>query len=248
MITHLAVCGDSFSVGHGLPPEVQFEHSFGGLVADHFGLEQLVYGRSGCCNFIIYLQIEKIIEQVKADLSYRPFVLISTTWTERLTFPLSPNSLFLKPDLSQVDYLNYEPYRESSPVPRKLAFQIDKTYRLISETLPDLQHLRNKVDPRDIPAIDLYSAHLYDPAIKEIIDYGLLTTAHRLLVNHNIPHLFFSPKRIDTIDKSNNLKYHWKELLDKYPDNLGTGHCNEQGHRIMANQIISYITSTGLIN
>lgn len=244
MTTHLAVCGDSFSVGHGLPPEVQFEHSFGGIVAKHYGLKHLVYGRSGCCNFVIYLQVKKILEQTRFNPFYKPFVLVSSTWHERVTFPLNFRSLFPEPDLSQVDYLNYEPYSASSPVPRKLPFRTNNKHRLVSETLPDLNHLRSQLDPEDHTAVDMYVAHLYDPAIKEIIDYSLLTTAHRLLVKHKIPHLFISPKRIDTIDSTNNLKKSWIKLLNKYPDCMGTGHCNEQGHRIMADSVIQHLINT----
>jgi len=250
MTTHLAVCGDSFSVGHGLEPEVQFEHSFGGLVASHYGLKHLVYGRSGCCNFVIYLQIKKIIDQTRLNPFYKPFVLVTSTWYDRVTFPLSHSifklKLFSDPDLSQVDYLNYEPYRKSSPVPRKLAFKTNKTQRLLSETLPGLNHLHSKINPEDKDAVDLYVAHLYDPAIKEIIDNSLLTSAHRLLVKHKIPHLFISPSRISTIESQNNLIKDWRDIICKHPDQFGTGHCNEQGHKIMSENVIKHFSESNI--
>ena len=241
MTTYIAVCGDSFSVGHGLDPHVQFEHSFGGVVASHYGLKHLVYGRSGCCNFVIYLQVKKIIDQTRFNPFYKPLVLISSTWTERVTFPLNFTRFFSRPDLSQVDYLSYEPYSKTSPVPRKLAFRINKKHRLVSELVSDLTYLRQKVNPEDESAVDLYAAHLFDPKIKEVIDHSLLTTAHIMLLKHNIPHLFITPERIHTIHADNNLNQDWIEILDRYPDSRGTGHCDEQGHRIMADKVIKHL-------
>lgn len=252
MIKQLAVCGDSFAVGHGLPAERQFEDSFGGLVADHYKLKHLVYARSGCCNFVIYLQVKKIIDQIGFNPFFKPFVLISTTWTERITFPLWHPRFFTNPDLSEVDYLNYQPYDQSKPNARKLPFRSNKKSRLVSETIPmdsessGLDHLYKKVNAEDHQAVSLYFKHLHDPFIKEIIDYSLMSTAHQLLIKNNVPHLFLSPKNIETIDKRNILKHDWIKISDKHPDNLGTGHCNKQGHELTANSIINYVDKNNL--
>lgn len=253
MIKHLAVCGDSFGVGHGLPPQRQFEDSFGGLVADHYNLKHLVYARSGCCNFVIYLQIKKIIDQMGFNPFLKPFVLITTTWTERITFPLWHPKLFNGADLSQVDYLNYDPYNKNKPYWRKLPFRTSKNHRLVSETIPvnrndpGLEHLYKKLNPEDHSAVTMYFNHLHDPVIKEIIDYSLLSTAHQLLVKHNVPHLFLSPKYVETIDKKNILIHDWIDISNKHPDNQNTGHCNEHGHLITSKRVLQHIDKFNLM-
>ncbi len=254
MIKHLAVCGDSFGVGHGLPPERQFEDSFGGLVADHYKLKHLVYARSGCCNFVIYLQVKKIIDQQKLNPFFKPFVLISTTWSERITFPLWYPRFFGTPDLSEVDYLNYDPYNKNKPHWRKLPFRTNRKHRLVSENIPmnngesGLEHLYENLKAEDHNAVTLYFNHLHDPYIKEMIDYSLMSTAHHLLIKHQIPHLFLSPKKIETVSSVNLLKHDWIEISNDYPDSVGSGHCNEQGHKITADSIIKHIEKENLLS
>lgn len=251
-LTHLAVCGDSFSVGHGLDPEVQFEKSFGGLIAEQLDLEHAVYGRSGCCNFVIYLQVKKIVEQHLKNPKFRPFVIVSSTWWCRITFR-AKKSWFgrnREPDLSDVDYLNYEPYRKEYPVRRSLPFKPNRRFRFVSETLltflkgqeiRGLEHLFKKSSTENISPLTAFFEEVYDEQLKKETDKCMLGSAHLLLKKHNIPHVFLLQEENDLIEHKNNLQLHWNNITYHYPDVRGTGHCNEQGHNIAANTILQHI-------
>lgn len=255
-ITHLAVCGDSFSVGHGLDPNIQFEKSFGGLVAEHFHLPHLVYGRSGCCNFVIYLQIKKIVEQVKKNKDFCPFVLISDTWVDRIIFPIKKSWFSKEPDLSDVDYLNYEPYNENYPVRRSLPFKTNRKFKFVSEGLitfvdgeeHGLEQLFKKSKNENVKSLNAFFDEIYDYELKKETDKSLLASGHLLLLRYNIPHLFLTQEHNNLINKENNILNTWEKLIKKYPDNRETGHCNEIGHKITAENVIKHITQHNLLS
>lgn len=252
VLTHIAVCGDSFAVGHGLDFETQFEKSFGGVVAQHYKLKHLVYGRSGCCNFVIYLQVKKIVEQVKKNKDFHPLVILTDTWNERITFPIRKSWFSDEADLSEVDYLNYSPYREGKP----LAFKTKKNYRLVSEGITTihqgkrfgLNQLYNKIKPEHLQGIESYFTEIYDNEIKREMDSSLIASAHMLLNKVNIPHLFLTREKNNLIDIKNNIQSRWEKLLEKYPDSQGSGHCNEVGHKLVAEEIINHVDNWGLIS
>ena len=251
ILTHIAVCGDSFAVGHGLDFENQFEKSFGGVVAAHYNLKHIVYGRSGCCNFVIYLQVKKIVEQIKKNKDYCPLVLLTDTWNERITFPIRKSWFSGEADLSEVDYLNYSPYREGKP----LAFKNKKNHRLVSEGIITihqgkkfgLNQLYAKVGPEQRQGIDSYFSEIYDSEIKKEIDSSLIASAHMLLRINNIPHLFLTREKNILIDEKNNIQSLWEKLSKKYPDEQRSGHCSEVGHKIVAEKIINHIDNWSLI-
>ena len=249
ILTHVAVCGDSFAVGHGLDFETQFEKSFGGVVAAHYNLKHVVYGRSGCCNFVIYLQVKKIVEQIKKNKDFWPLVLLTDTWNERITFPIKKSWFASSADLSEVDYLNYSPYQEGKP----LAFKTKKNYRLVSEGITTiyqgkrfgLNQLYDKIKPEHRNGIESYFSEIYDSEIKKEIDASLVASAHQLLKINNIPHVFLTRELNTLINKENNLQSRWEKLSAKYPDKSKTGHCNETAHNIVAQDIINHIDNWG---
>ena len=254
--THVAVCGDSFAVGHGLDPEIQFEKSFGGLIADHYNLPHLVYGRSGCCNFVIYLQVKKIVEQIKKDKDFRPFVLLSDTWVDRIVFPIRKFWFSKEPNLSDVDYLNYEPYNEQYPVRRSLPFKTNRKYKFVSEGLitflndkaHGLEQLFNKSKKENVKLLTAFFDEVYDYELKKETDKCMLASAHLLLIQHNIPHLFLTQERNSLVNNKNNMLSNWEKLIKKYPDLRGTGHCNEIGHKITAENVIKHIDNYCLMS
>jgi hypothetical protein len=256
MVNSIAVCGDSFSVGHGLDPENQFEKSFGGLVAEKYNLPLKVYGRSGCCNFVIYLQVKKILEQIDKDKTFRPLVVVSDTWADRLIFSIRKSWFDKAPDLEDVDYLNYEPYRKDYAVPRSLSFKPSKKYRYVSEGLPTyldgekfgLEQLMDKSRPENISPLSSFFDEVYDYGIKRETDKCIIASAHYMLVQRKIPHVFLTREKNSLIDSNNNIINNWEKLTKKYPDSRGTGHCNELGHEIVAQKIIKQIDTQHLLS
>jgi hypothetical protein len=258
MLTHLAVCGDSFGTGEGLPDDVRYEKSFGGVVADRFDLPLKVYARSGCCNFTIYLQVKKIVEQVKSNTHYNPFVLITTTYHERMIIPIDDGFRYTRPDLADVEYLSYTPYWAAPGwIKRPMEFS-PRTARLVTETVSNFQHFRSrghthlsklfaKLREEKIRAIEEYYLHLFDTGIKKEQDDALFVTMHLMLKKAGIPHAIMGVALPAVIDVENILRFDWGKYSQAYPDNMGSGHCSEEGNKCAADQIIDHIKKYNLI-
>jgi hypothetical protein len=242
MINNISVCGDSFATGVGLPEETCFEDFFGGLVAKEFGLPLNVYARSGCCNFTIYLQIKKIIENYK-NYGNLPLVLISITYHERYLLPIGDDIIDSDLDLSYVDYHNYPPYSDGSRPKRDMSFE-SKTPKLFSQTLTNINlFLEEKpsgahfssfqiLPKRKLELVRDYSFEVGDEKIKKEYDNAILTKGHLLLKNMNIPHIFMvnSMDSYSHLPQENVCHIDWGQKCLNYPDRFGSGHCDERGH------------------
>jgi hypothetical protein len=251
MVNEIVVCGDSFGCGSGIPIDSCFEASFGGQVAEYFSVPHRVYARSGCCNYIIYLQIQKVIEDYK--FKEKPFVLVTTTNHSRFTFP-SDESLegFNQYSIEDVDYYSYPPYNGTVPN-KKPPFTPNKKPKLVSETIsnvlyylkgdaPNLHYLFTNVKEK-MRIIGEYYQELYDDSIKQTYDNALILMMHRCLKEAGIDHLIMSPNEYDCrfIDPMSFFYNNWGEYSKKYPDLYGSGHCTEEGHAEVANKIIERI-------
>ena len=254
MVKEVVVCGDSFGTGSGLVPKTCFEKSFGGLVAKHYNVPHTVYARGGCCNFVIYLQVKKVIADYKWSLK-KPFVLVTTTHHSRFTFPADGNTGQTTYDLSDVDYLNYPPYSKFTPEEerRSLPFKLSAQPKLVSETVsniiyflrgetPNLKNLFSRIGGK-LNAVKHYYEELYDDEIKHCYDDGILLLAHSELKAAGFDHLIMTPEkeRHKFIDEKNLFINNWGEYSQKYPDAYGSGHCDERGHAEVANKIIKRI-------
>jgi len=260
MVTHVAVCGDSFGTGHGLPDSTCYEDNFSGVFAARYNLRQRVYARSGCCNFTIYLQIKKIIEQARYDSTYKPFVLVTSTFHERLIFPIDDGTIPQPPDLSQVEYMSYGPYHlKGNTKPRKMEFSLNKEARLVTETISNIEHyqsgkapgiarLFSKVHADKFAAIKSYYNELFDSGIKQEYDNALYMTAHCELIKYNIPHVIMMGYP-DAMFAGNPhfMANHWGYYTTLHPDALGSGHCNEEGNRLVGEAVIAHVDEFSLI-
>lgn len=253
-ITHIAVCGDSFGVGSGMPLDRCFEDSFGGIVASSLGIPLKVYARSGSCNFVIYLQVKKIVEQVR-ERNDRPLVLVSLTSHSRLIFPYDSRISGGAADLSNVDYLGYAPYHRSSVPRRKLEFIPVDQPNLTSETISNTnlalhgntELLKNtrlmEISRRKWQAISIYFEEIYDNSVKMEMDVALATTMHVMLEKQGLPHVIMGlqSKDYSMIPYHHFMEVNWHEISKMHPDPLRTMHCDRLGHEMVANMILSKI-------
>lgn len=244
MVDSIVVCGDSFATGVGLPPERCYEDFFGGLVASEFNLPLRVFARSGCCNLTIYLQVKKVIEQYQDSL-VKPLVLVSITYHERYLIPIVENVNHSDLDLKYVQYREYEPYSENSNPQRKIEFELADTPKFVSQTLSNINlYLENKPSGATNKSFDVIPKSKYESLmnfvsdvdnekIKYEYDNAIITKAHLLMVNNNIPHIIMSTHETlySHLNQDNVAIVDWGSLCQKYPDNRGTGHCDEQGHK-----------------
>lgn len=256
MVNSIAVCGDSFGCGSGLDNDICYEKSFGGLVASHFNLPLKVYARSGCCNFVIYLQAKKIIDQFEHN-KIKPFVLITTTHHSRFVMPMQIVGEYRKYDLSDVDYLRYHPYsQKNNTTPRPLEFELADTPKLMSETISNfiwyaekgalnLEYLFNGILDK-VDAVKTYFAEIYDDNIKQEYDSALILKMHLELKEAGIPHLIMDSNRYHSrlIDTNNYFYNDWGVQSRKYPDKFKSGHCDERGHRAVALDLIKEMEKT----
>lgn len=250
----VVVCGDSFGCGIGLSPERAYEDYFGGLVSKELNLPLRVFARSGCCNFTIYLQVKEVIEQYKGSFK-KPLVLISMTYHERYMLPISDQLTSSDLDIKNVQYLEFEPYSETSNPQRKLEFDVKKESKLSSQTLTNimlyLKDIPSGSPYNSLKVIDLEKYKLFlnskieinDSEIKKEYDNAILTKAHILLKNEGIPHILMStdlPQFLH-IDQDNVAIVDWGHFCMKYPDNIGSGHCDEMGHKEVFNILLPKI-------
>jgi hypothetical protein len=253
MVTSVSVCGDSFGCGSGLPDRTCYENSFGGLVADSLKVPLKVYARPGCCNFVISLQVKKIIEQQQYTKN-KPLVLITATHHSRFVMPIDNGLNYQKYDLSDVDYMRYHPYAAThNKTPRPLEFELSKKPKLLSDTVSNfiwytekgadnLGYLFKEIQFK-LGAAKTYIAEIYDDSIKQEYDTALILKMHLDLKHAGIPHLIMSPNTHDfqVMDAKNFFENNWGYYSQKYPDKIGSGHCNEIGHRQVADKLIEKI-------
>jgi len=254
MLNSLSVCGDSFGVGVGISddPKKIISGSFGAQVAKHYNIPLSVFARSGCCNYVIYLQVKKIIQQFKKN-EINPFVLITTTHHSRFVLPITAEENYVQYDLSDVEYKLYNFFNTDEEFEDFLPFELNKEPKLVSETISNFFHFNKykKVNLKKLffgvgNKIDLignYFKQLYSDSIKHDYDMSLIVMMHLELKNCRIPHLILSPNDYLSkfIDRENFLKNDWGYYSRKYPDVYGSGHCTVQGHTELSKKIISHI-------
>lgn len=253
MVNEIVVCGDSFGCGIGLPYNRCFEDSFGGLIAKHYNVPHTVYARSGCCNYVIYLQVKKVIEDYKHK--QKPFVLITTTNHSRVIVPSDHSkNEFNTYTLEDVEYTLHEPYsgRESGNK-RPLPFTPKTKPKLVSETVSNIFHYTNGHTPNleylfsnvknKLHAIKTFYEEIYDDSIKQDYDTSLILMMNVMLKEVDIPHLIMSSNQHNDrfVDTKNYFYNNWGQYSQKYPDTMGSGHCDERGHVEVANKIINRI-------
>ena len=243
MIDCIAVCGDSFGTGVGLPFDRRYEDLFGGLASSEYNLPLRVFARSGCCNMTIYLQVKKVIEQYQGR-EEKPLVLLSVTYHERYLIPIVDKIGYDDVDLKYINYIDYDPYSDFSDPRRKLEFEIADKPKFVSETLTNIAlHLSGKpsgAGNRVFEPLPLekykklmdYVVNIDNERVKFEYDNAIITKAHLLMKREDIPHIIMATHddHYLHIDQKNVAIVNWGDLCRKYPDDMGTGHCDKNGH------------------
>lgn len=255
MIEKLIICGDSYASGIGLDESYNLEKSFGGLISEKLNISSINYSRAGICNFGIFLQVKKSIEDNVNNLD-KSLIIISLTQSSRLMIA-SENITSTDLNLSNVDYINNRPFSYNEKRKRDVPFTLNKNPKLFSQTILDvLAHLNNKVSgamesaykilPKyKIETLGQYIQDVYSDPIKDEYDVALVARTHLLLKMNNIKHMFLGTPRskFDFVPDENFCEVNWREISDKYPDEIGSSHCNEIGHEIVRDLILNKISN-----
>jgi hypothetical protein len=70
---------------------------------------------------------------------------------------------------------------------------------------------------------------------------------HMLLKQHDIPHLIMGYDLPSVIDNKNRIQTHWGTFTLRYPDKGGSGHCNEEGNKLVGDMVIKHIEQYNLL-
>jgi hypothetical protein len=163
------------------------------------------------------------------------------------------------PDLSQVEYMNYPPYSDISPSEsRPLEFSIEHEPTLLTETVSNIdQYLRgnikwadglfHRVTPNKFEAIKSYITELFDTGVKQQWDNSLFITMHYLLAKHDIPHVIMGHYLHDLQGQPEYMQHDWGHWCKHYPDNMGSGHCNEEGNRLVGEALVKHIEDNSIL-
>lgn len=243
MVDFVATCGDSFACGSGLLDSECFEKSFGGLAANHLGVEQRVIARSGCCNFTIWLQIKHVVNEWAQGK--KPVVIISATNAARtIWYKPGMEPAGGPPSITHLNYENYAPYHEHTAEHFRRPIPVDTDNIMQSETLSNIDvflgsaagakwHQFDNIEPTSrLKVLRNWVADFFNFDIKQEYDNGVLLQGHLLLKKHNIPHVFMAwqPDLENLLPEHNYAAIDWGHWSRTYPDSRGTGHCDVRGH------------------
>ena len=222
-------CGDSFACGYGIENK---QLSYPYLLSNNFDCEIESVARPGCCNYTIAKQIEYVTDKVDSE---DHFVLVSTTNEDRISFPKQEKTIQGGITLNR---FNYEPHTKDllTDLPIKTTNEIQ------SETISNILYAETRTlmsEPNQKKqALKEYSKYVYDNGIKKDQDVFILlwkltklnqvTDNWLCITNYNQIHDEFP---------NNTLLINFGELCQKYPDAIGSGHFDEQGHESVYDKI-----------
>lgn len=256
--------GDSFSVGVGLNIQSIPQATYAGILASQHNMSLSLLGRAGCDMFTIYLQVRKLI---KLSVGQGPLAIISLTWPNRYSFATEEVD-FLDVDLKNVDYLSYTPYRDALAINPGLkpGFDFTSSPKIFSNTLLDINGLlkgqtHNKdgmqvLSREQKKALEYYITYLHNDHVKREQDTALAVYMHILLKQANIPHVFLDPVNYfytqpekdttNSIEEKYFIPHNWYDFSHRYPDEQGTSHINEEGHKVVAGLIQEHFNKHNL--
>jgi len=234
--------GDSFATGVGLhDPKVS---SYPVKIAEAFDSKLISLARPGCCNFSISLMIKYFVDNFDEDAFY----IISTTNEDRLHW-LKPGIVYSNEQEVTIQDLNYEDYKEN--LLTDLPFNSNNI--LQSETcsnillfkeggIPTNKTLKNEPESR-LNTLCSYVKEVHDSKIKRYEDCGIFATQlHRLNQLTSNWVLFTMWHELEEMFPNNFLQVDYGIVSKEYPDDLGSGHFNRTGHRVIARKFEEWYT------
>ena len=220
-------CGNSFACGYG----VDKTKSYSFMLGKSFESELISVARPGCCNYTISKQIEYVTDSIGEF----DFALIGTTNQDRISYSANENEI--KGGIT-LDRFNYNTHKD------ELLTDLDfgTTNEIQSETLSNILYANTRTlegeSKERRQALKDYVKYVFDSGIKKDQDIFILlwkltklnqkTKNWLCVTNYN---------EIAEEFPNNTLLINFGELCQKYPDTMGSGHFNEEGHNIVLSKI-----------
>lgn len=214
----IVFCGDSFTIGTGCTHK---SLSYSGLIADHFASPYLNLAHGGASNYTIFLQFLYACEL------HPDHIIVNTTSVDRTEWLDKPVDGPLH--ASQIAYFEDNHHFSNDPHWEQI---------IMSSPIYNLNHTYGHKPYTGL--IESYHLLVEQPSIKKYYDAGLIAQIAQyqaistiILAQDELFPLLVNSPRIVNIDFFN--------LASTDPDTLGSGHCSENSHAIVASQIINLI-------
>ena len=257
-MNNIVICGDSFSIGIGCY-NLQKE-PYGSLLANHFGKNLINLAKGSSSNLSIFLQAKYAVEHIK-DIDFVCVAITSYNRTE--WFPEDEHySKHWELDNTNVNYHQYPPYSKDTYHTTLKHPMIDNNFytgKMFTENyLGIVDYVDNVLDkgidlnyfakfknerPERMRLLKNYFLEIFDESIQRQYDIGMITLAHTLLKNNGIKHyiLTWDTEFKKYIPNENLVWVDWGELSLKYPDELGSYHTSDAGHKIVFETLLKKI-------
>jgi len=254
----LIICGDSFNIGIGC--QDLNTQPYGKLLADHYGIPLVNLAKGSSTNLSIWLQVEHAVNELKAGPD--DLVLVNETSSNR--FNWFPEDHVSSGPITNFDvnYHKYPPYGADSyhhilpehPMQQdsrytgtmyteNIAGVIDYHDNFLSKGLDQRGRYYDRLT-KERPAklklmMDFY-ASIYDEQISQLQSKAFMVMCYTMLKQRGIKHLMLIANTHfynNIIDDAYLTFLNWGDITMQYPDNIPSGHADEQGH-VLAKDII----------
>ena len=263
----LIVCGDSFNIGIGCQDLTT--QPYGTLLAKQLGIPLINLAKGSSTNLSIWLQVKYAVENLNATSD--DLVLVNETSSERINwFPDDYTETYKPISNLDVNYHQYPPYGAHSyhQILDQHPMQQDPEYtgKMFTENMRGVVDYLDNFVSRGIdqrgqyydrltkePLLKLklikdFYLSVYNERLSQIQSQSLMTMCHALLKNKGIKHVMLIPNTEaykDLINAENIMRLSWGEITLKYPDQLPSGHADENGHIEAFNFILAKLKMNG---
>ena len=265
----IVVCGDSFAVGIGCRDLKK--DPFGQLLGAKLGKEVINFAKGSSTNYSIALQVDYVLDNID-DID---LLIVSQTCNHRINFFKEEEQLkragntFFNKEITNLDvnYHEYPPYGEGTyhqilDHPHK--DDPNYTGNLNTENFYGVILFENEYkDLKDKPyytkffgeeydrikLIKDYYNEVWDDRIQHKYDISILLYCHTRARKKGVKHLMAVdwPEMEELIEPENYCRLSWGDLALEFPDEIGSMHTSEEGHKKAYDIIMNKLAETSLI-
>ena len=256
---NLVICGDSFNIGIGCH-NLQTE-PYGSLLSNKLNLNLINLAKGSSSNFSIFLQVKYAIQ----NLENIDLICIGVTTYNRTEW--FPENHIHNGNLKNTDvnYHQYPPFGKDSyayTLPNPMLLDTNYDGKLLTENFNSvIDYVDNCMDNPNwksnyytrfntesknrMKLLKQYYLEIFDDTIQRQYDIGMINLAYSLLKSNGINHLFltYDTEFNQYIPNKNLVDIDFMKLSKEYPDDMGTMHTSNIGHKIAYETIINKLQS-----
>lgn len=265
----LIVCGDSFNIGIGCQDLTT--QPYGSLLAKQLNIPLINLAKGSSTNLSIWLQVQYAVDNLNASAD--DLILVNETSSERINW--FPDGVMEESDPTpltnlSVNYHEYPPYGPNSyhQILPEHPMKHDPNYtgKMITENMRGVvdfvdNYVEYGIDQRGsyysrlayepvekVKLVRDFYLSVYNEKISQVQSRALMTMCHAYLKNKGIRHLMLFPFPYlynNFVDDYNRVEVNWGQLAKEYPDQIPSGHADENGHIEAYNYILAKLKMNG---